>query len=365
MTLRIKMKYYLAVAIGAALFASPTRARAVVLAHENFNSYNEGDPILNGAGGTGWTQPWIGGTAATPIRITTSGNIDASGGLELGTTGDNRSLAVRQFPVQTGVVYAGFKFKTGDWDGDFFQAYFNDVYSTMDTANPSFSGGLLNDPGQNRYFARKGSATAGIGTTNLSAFPHTPNTVHTFVLKLSKSLGGATDSYDESTIWIDQSTEAMPTAFVDAASIGFSTGTTPAIGATISTLHFRSNLEATDRVYVDNITIATTFAEALNGPPTAHPGDFDGDGDVDGADFVAWQTNFPKATGALPTEGDADGDGDVDGADFVVWQTNFPFPPGPGAAPVPEPTTFGTMAVLGSALAVSWATRRRQQPQVQ
>jgi hypothetical protein len=73
---------------------------------------------------------------------------------------------------------------------------------------------------------------------------------------------------------------------------------------------------------------------------TAVPGDFDSDGDVDGADFVAWQTNFPKQTGATLAQGDADADGDVDGADFVVWQTNFPLTPGPGAVPVPEPAGF-------------------------
>lgn len=76
------------------------------------------------------------------------------------------------------------------------------------------------------------------------------------------------------------------------------------------------------------------------------PGDFDGDDDVDGADFVAWQTNFPKPTGATLAEGDADGDGDVDGADFVVWQTNFPFTPGSGVTPVPEPPAYGL--VLGA-----------------
>jgi hypothetical protein len=74
--------------------------------------------------------------------------------------------------------------------------------------------------------------------------------------------------------------------------------------------------------------------------PSLHPGDFDADGDVDGADFVAWQTNFPKASGALLSEGDADSDGDVDGADFVVWQTNFPFSPGPGTSPIPEPASM-------------------------
>jgi hypothetical protein len=89
---------------------------------------------------------------------------------------------------------------------------------------------------------------------------------------------------------------------------------------------------------------------------TNKPGDFDGDGDVDGADFVAWQTNFPKANGAVLAEGDADGDGDVDGADFVVWQTNFPFTPGPGVTPVPEPATL-TLALAAGLVAFS---RRRK-----
>jgi hypothetical protein len=90
--------------------------------------------------------------------------------------------------------------------------------------------------------------------------------------------------------------------------------------------------------------------------PPPHPGDFDSDGDVDGADFVAWQTNFPKASGATLAEGDADADADVDGADFVVWQTNFPFTPTPGTAPVPEPSAFllATFAAIAS-----FATRRK------
>jgi hypothetical protein len=52
--------------------------------------------------------------------------------------------------------------------------------------------------------------------------------------------------------------------------------------------------------------------------------DFDGDTDVDGADFVVWQTNFPKTSGATKATGDADNDGDVDGADFITWQTAYP-----------------------------------------
>jgi fibronectin-binding autotransporter adhesin len=86
------------------------------------------------------------------------------------------------------------------------------------------------------------------------------------------------------------------------------------------------------------------------------PGDFDSDGDVDGADFVAWQTNFPKASFATLSQGDADSDGDVDGADFILWQTNFPSTPGP--ATVPEPSTL-LLALLFSLPAASYALRRR------
>ena len=49
------------------------------------------------------------------------------------------------------------------------------------------------------------------------------------------------------------------------------------------------------------------------------PGDFDFDGDVDGDDFLLWQSNF----GGDGPVGDADQDGDVDGDDFLLWQSNF------------------------------------------
>src|SRR5262249_21348674 len=90
----------------------------------------------------------------------------------------------------------------------------------------------------------------------------------------------------------------------------------------------------------------TTFYNAVfgfhlavqpSGGPPAVPGDFDGDSDVDGADFVAWQTNFPAQSGKTLATGDADADGDVDGADFVLWQTHFPTSPVGGGGAVPEP----------------------------
>jgi hypothetical protein len=91
-----------------------------------------------------------------------------------------------------------------------------------------------------------------------------------------------------------------------------------------------------------------------------HPGDFDHDGDVDGADFVAWQTHFPMASGATWANGDADSDGDVDGADFVIWQTNFPTPTGPAA--VPEPPTIALALLSLPVIARAMRCRLRSSP---
>jgi hypothetical protein len=90
------------------------------------------------------------------------------------------------------------------------------------------------------------------------------------------------------------------------------------------------------------------------------PGDFDTDGDVDGADFVVWQTNFPATTGHYLTTGDADADGDVDGDDFAIWQSNFPTAPLPAVLPsfsaVPEPA--GWLLAAFSLAAVATVAKR-------
>jgi hypothetical protein len=70
------------------------------------------------------------------------------------------------------------------------------------------------------------------------------------------------------------------------------------------------------------------------------PGDFNSDGKVDGADFLVWQRNFGQ-TG-------------FDAAALASWKANF----GAGAAAaaaaaVPEPATFGLIALAGAAVAAS------------
>jgi hypothetical protein len=76
--------------------------------------------------------------------------------------------------------------------------------------------------------------------------------------------------------------------------------------------------------------------------------DFDEDGDVDGDDFLLWQSRFPLASGAVKGDGDYDNDGDVDGDDFLGWQAEFPSPgSGVGSSAVPEPAAILLAILLG------------------
>ena len=88
--------------------------------------------------------------------------------------------------------------------------------------------------------------------------------------------------------------------------------------------------------------------------------DFDGDGDVDGADFLAWQRGYGIAAGtALPADGDANGDLNVDGLDLAIWRAQFGFVTSSTivATSAPEPTSFA-LFVLGGLLALGSGRRR-------
>ncbi len=68
------------------------------------------------------------------------------------------------------------------------------------------------------------------------------------------------------------------------------------------------------------------------------PGDFDSDGDVDGADFLEWQSD------------------DATPAGLTTWQDNYPTSALSATASVPEPATFTMILTIGVGLA---AMRRR------
>jgi len=75
--------------------------------------------------------------------------------------------------------------------------------------------------------------------------------------------------------------------------------------------------------------------------------DLDGDGDVDGADFLTWQRGLGLTGQTNKSMGDANGDQIVNGADLGIWRTQFGAPPAVGtASAVPEPTA-ALMALAG------------------
>ncbi|MCC6492999.1 MAG: matrixin family metalloprotease [Pirellulales bacterium] len=68
---------------------------------------------------------------------------------------------------------------------------------------------------------------------------------------------------------------------------------------------------------------------------TITSGDFNADGLVNDDDLDLWDGNFGKPAGAVAGEGDADGDHDVDGFDFLAWQRQL----GPVAVAAVLPAT--------------------------
>jgi hypothetical protein len=88
----------------------------------------------------------------------------------------------------------------------------------------------------------------------------------------------------------------------------------------------------------------------------AEDADFNGDGVVDGTDFLTWQRGF--GVGNNLSTGDANDDNVVDGADLAIWTAQFGSgAPVAAAAQIPEPAAAALVAI--GSFAVLAARRRR------
>lgn len=83
-------------------------------------------------------------------------------------------------------------------------------------------------------------------------------------------------------------------------------------------------------------TFFVLFAPSLALAQTCNTGDGNGDGKVDGFDYVLWWNNFNSNLSG-PVNGNFNCSGSVDGFDYVVWWNNF----GSGAATPTPPSGSG------------------------
>jgi hypothetical protein len=76
--------------------------------------------------------------------------------------------------------------------------------------------------------------------------------------------------------------------------------------------------------------------------------DANGDGDVDGSDFLAWQRGFGATDATTVAGGDFNYDGLVDSFDFGVWDSQYGTlgAPAPLVATVPEPSSMLLLSCL-------------------
>jgi hypothetical protein len=110
-----------------------------------------------------------------------------------------------------------------------------------------------------------------------------------------------------------------------------------------------------DEVRISDTALTPDQFLFVAGDAPAEDADFDGDGDVDGQDFLTWQRGLGQVgTGTLMT-GDANDDNDVDGDDLAIWRQQF----GPGApvTAIPEPASAG-LCLVSIATALMWSRSR-------
>ncbi len=79
------------------------------------------------------------------------------------------------------------------------------------------------------------------------------------------------------------------------------------------------------------------------------PGDADGNGVVNAADYIALKTHIGQGAGATLADGDFDGDGDADRDDLQILQDHFG-DTSAGAGTIPEPATLSLLALGGLAV---------------
>lgn len=85
--------------------------------------------------------------------------------------------------------------------------------------------------------------------------------------------------------------------------------------------------------------------------------DFDYSRTVDATDLAAWQSNYGLPSGATRGQGDANGDGQINGRDFLIWQRQA-VSGTPSLAAVPEPAAWTLLLIALAGFQLRRSTSR-------
>jgi hypothetical protein len=91
--------------------------------------------------------------------------------------------------------------------------------------------------------------------------------------------------------------------------------------------------------------------------------DFNGDGIVNGADFLKWQRGLGLNGQSNNLNGDANGDGTVSAADLAIWKSQFGTAVSTGSiGAVPEPTSVLLASMALALVGLRGRRGRRDEP---
>lgn len=248
---------------------------------------------------------------------------------------------------------------SGMWPNGGVLLGFNNVIGGQ-TFNPTTCGAALTlrpkaggAPGEFQLGLLK-QGTASVAGATWDAGTYTTNTTIFVVGKYqtvgplqSGTLPIATD--DAASLWINPPSSTFggydPIGALTSTS-GDDVTTTPSPGNnhTLQSFILRQAGTATDvrippGIIYDELRVGTSWADVTPGVP----GDYNGNGTVDAADYVLWRKGGPL-------QNEVNQRGVTNAADFTEWRARFGNPGGPGvgaAASVPEPTAAFLVAMAG------------------
>jgi hypothetical protein len=193
-----------------------------------------------------------------------------------------------------------------------------------------------------------------------------PNSVYLSDLQVTfnRKLADFSILYPPQELACDSSATMRVTAYMNGAYVDTNTtvadppGTWPSATLTITApTGFNSVVTHYDKPPVTGGDYGLIFmADNMNVTPTPFvppPGDYDGNGVVEPADYSVWQNGFGAA--ATPRTGpDGNGNGLVDTADYTVWRDHLgQIAPGAAASTsIPEPATIVLACLILGALSL-------------